>query len=211
MLLESPSRNPEVAKTDGAQMTKRHLTESVHSKNSMIFSSDPPLQLNLCQMSSNFKHASHVTVEYLNQRKLRIHLDMSRFTCGHVLGVSVYHLVAPLDPSSFCLTLLKDGEYILLKPDAIVGDVANANFSDTEPHFYLRLKFVPDDLNSVLDNHLMKGMYMQTRRDILDGFICCKTEEALLLAAYSLQYEFGDLEVGMLWRKHECARVSIIS
>lgn len=46
------------------------------------------------------------------------------------------------------------------------------------------------------DNHLRKAIYMQTRRDILDGFICCKTEEALLLAAYSLQYELGDLEVG---------------
>lgn len=37
-----------------------------------------------------------------------------------------------------------------MKPDAIVADVANANFGDTEPHFYLRLKFVPNDLNSVL-------------------------------------------------------------
>lgn len=45
------------------------------------------------------------------------------------------------------------------------------------------------------DNHLMKAIYMQTRRDILDGLIFCKTDEALLLAAYSLQYELGDLEV----------------
>lgn len=64
-------------------------------------------------MSSTFKHASHVTVEYLNQRKLRIHLDIRRLNCGHVLGVSVYHLIAPLDPGSFCLALLRGKCYLV--------------------------------------------------------------------------------------------------
>lgn len=48
------------------------------------------------------------------------------------------------------MVTLTDGEYIFLKPDVVVADVAHANFKDVEPHFYMRLKFVPDDLNSVL-------------------------------------------------------------
>ena len=64
----------------------------------------------------------------------------------------------------------------------------------TDCSLLLEIKFFPVSVHQIEDEVTRYLFYLQLKMDILDGRLACSTEEAIQLAAYSVQAEFGDYD-----------------
>ncbi|XP_077971035.1 FERM and PDZ domain-containing protein 2-like isoform X2 [Styela clava] len=170
-------------------------TVSQRKPESVFRSDDPPLQMNLCMEKGNFQLTVKAVVECFNGKSVIFTINPNKISCGYLLSMSVSHLISSCDTSLFGLSVFQDGEYCFLDPTLTIQKVISLSDFVGEPHLFLRLKFLPPDFQSMRDEKLLQSIYVQIREDLMNGRIVCNYEQAIMLAAYSLQYELGDFEV----------------
>ena len=64
----------------------------------------------------------------------------------------------------------------------------------TDCSLSLEIKFFPVSVHQIEDEVTRYLFYLQLKMDILDGRLACSADEAIKLAAYSVQAEFGDYD-----------------
>ena len=64
----------------------------------------------------------------------------------------------------------------------------------TDCSLSLEIKFFPISVHQIEDEVTRYLFYLQLKMDILDGRLACSAEEAIKLAAFSVQAEFGDYD-----------------
>lgn len=59
---------------------------------------------------------------------------------------------------------------------------------------YFKIRFFATQVSLLTEDTTRYFYYLQLRENINDGILCCNEEEALLLASYALQAEYGDYD-----------------
>ncbi len=138
----------------------------------------------------------NVRVEMLSGRRVNLMVTATSASAGEVLD----NVLSQQDIKESCYYSLavKDRvsrEYMVLPNDCRLAKVASLAWKEQPGSvldLYLRLRFHPESPDAFRDPNNKHQLYLQLRRDVVDGRYHLTAEENLSLAALALQTEFGD-------------------
>ena len=144
-----------------------------------------------------------VDVVMLNGQRFFIHVNAASITSGEILD-NVLRDQDIKESSLFTLSIIKDNEFWPLSNENKICKVAPLGWRDPKlaPNnkilhetltLYHRVKYYPDDIDkSFKDPGNKHQLYLQLRRDVLQGRFHLSYSEYMSLAGMALQVEFGD-------------------
>uniref|UniRef100_A0A8C5Q5S6 FERM and PDZ domain-containing protein 2 n=1 Tax=Leptobrachium leishanense TaxID=445787 RepID=A0A8C5Q5S6_9ANUR len=169
----------------------------------VIFAKEPPVTIELPTKIVTKKGKSYLSQKNLyvilpNGLCLEIKCDIKSQACSVLESAAASAKLK--QPSYFGLAYLKGMEFFFLDDDDVLEKVAPEGWSKTPKKkstivaftLFLRVKHYVQDFSILRNCSIQHLVYLQLRKDILDGRLFCNREAALFLGSLALQAEVGD-------------------
>jgi C-terminal processing protease CtpA/Prc len=146
-----------------------------------------------------FTLESHI-VTVKSQHTKNIHIRSSPTATCQELNSAIIEKLDILEPDTFGLAVIIDGEYIFLEPDVLLYKYAPSGWKSWKPgskhqckefivHF--RVMYHPTNVNVLRENQTRYIHFLQVLEDILYGIITVSKDQSLILAGLALQAIWG--------------------